>query len=454
MAELRSLKISAGDPSLRDLQRATGYARSTLADAFNPRRPTLPPLALVTALVRAFGGSAQDVAIWENAWKTVRAGADSGGAPRPVPAQLGRDLADFTGRREYVTHLCDLLAPTSETHPDGPATVAVITGSGGVGKTALGLHAAHRLSGQFPDGQLYANLRGMSPTPAKVEDLLAGFLRALAGEGVAVPVEVDDRAAAYRSLLAGRQILVLLDDALDSAQVRSLLPAAAGCGVVVTSRSRLPGLDSVCRVDLDVLDDEEARMLFARIVGPARAGADPHATDAVLTFCGGLPLAIRIAAGRLACERGWTTRTLADLLADQQHRLDELNVEDRSVRAAFQLSYSRLPSLVACTFRALALLAGPYICVSEVSALLNIADRDARRHLAALVDIHFLQDAGDGRFRLNELFRVFAADRARAEDRPDAYMTHPDRGAGFGNSNGRRSKVSELRCQAVMTPGT
>ena len=204
------------------------------------------------------------------------------------------------------------------------------------------MHAAHQVSAQFPDGQLYVDLLGASAQPAAPGEVLARFLRDLGVEGDKVPARDDERAALYRTTLTGRRVLILLDNAKDAAQVRPLLPGSSSCAVLVTTRNRTPDLASMRFVDLNVLEDTEALALFSRIVGEERAAAEPDATAEVLVACAGLPLAIRICAARLAARRQWRIATLAARLRNQHRRLDELKTGDLAVRASFQVSYDSL----------------------------------------------------------------------------------------------------------------
>src|SRR5580692_3045772 len=264
--------------------------------------------------------------------------------PVPAPAQLPADVADFTGRDDQVRHLVDLLSSASADDESGAVRIALVAGAGGLGKTSLAVHAAHRVRGSFSDGQLYVDLLGATPHPLPAADVLARFLRDLGVDGREIPVDEDERAARYRTILAGRRMLIVLDNARDAAQVRSLLPGSASCAVLVTTRNRMADLASTRLVDLNVLDDDEALTLFTRVVGDERAAAEPEATAELLLACAGLPLAIRICAARLVTRSGWTIRAMANRLRDEHRRLDEMTVGDLAVRASFEVSFSSLPA--------------------------------------------------------------------------------------------------------------
>ena len=199
--------------------------------------------------------------------------------------QLPADITDFTGRDLHVKVLCDLQPAEAADDRPGAVMVGLVTGAGGLGKTTLAVHAAHRLRPRFPDGQLYVDLLGASPQPLTPADVLARFLRDLGVDGTRIPADEAERAALLRTRLTGRRMLILLDNARDAAQVRPLLPGSSGCAVLVTARNRLPDLTVARLVDLDVLDDQEARSLFASIVGAERATAEAEATSEVLAAC-------------------------------------------------------------------------------------------------------------------------------------------------------------------------
>jgi DNA-binding SARP family transcriptional activator len=340
----------------------------------------------------------------------------------PVPAQLPADVADFTGRGDQVKHLCDVLSSASADDDPGVVRIALVAGSGGLGKTSLAVHAAHRVRASFPDGQLYVDLLGATPQPLPAADVLARFLRDLDVDGREIPVDEDERAARYRSVLAGRRILVVLDNARDAAQVRPLLPGSASCAVLVTTRSRMPDLASTRLVDLNVLDDDEALALFTRVVGDERAAAEPEATAELLLACAGLPLAIRICAARLATRRGWAIRSMANRLRDEHRRLDELRAGDLAVRASFQVSFASLPTSAgpdgippADAFRLLGLWQGPSISSTAAAALFGTRGYLAEDALEALVDTHLLESTSPDRYKFHDLLRVYSSERAVAD---------------------------------------
>jgi DNA-binding SARP family transcriptional activator len=337
----------------------------------------------------------------------------------PAPAQLPADIADFTGRDEQVKRLSDLLSGTGASGDPGAVRIAVVAGAGGLGKTSLAVHAAHRVRRRFPDGQLYVDLLGATAAPLLPGDVLARFLRDLGVDGRDIPVDEDERAARYRTTLARRRMLVVLDNARDAAQVRPLLPGSASSAVLVTTRSRMPDLASTKLVDLNVLDDDEALKLFVKVVGEERAAAEPEATAELLDACAGLPLAIRICAARLVTRSGWTVRAMAGRLHDEHRRLDEMRAGDLAVRASFQVSFTSLPPSTdkqgidpARAFCLLGLWQGPSISSAAAAALFGIPEYSAEDALEVLVDTHLLESVATDRYRFHDLLRVYAAERA------------------------------------------
>ncbi|QER99615.1 AfsR/SARP family transcriptional regulator [Streptomyces venezuelae] len=330
------------------------------------------------------------------------------------PAQLPATVPDFTGRAAFVRELGDRLA-TAEGHV---MAVSALAGIGGVGKTTLAVHVAHAARPHFPDGQLYVDLQGAGNRAAAPETVLGSFLRALGMPDSAIPDSLDDRAALYRSTLDGRRVLVLLDNARDAAQIRPLLPGTAGCAALVTSRIRMVDLAGAHLVDLDVMSPEEALQLFTRIVGTERVQSEREAALDVVAACGFLPLAIRIAASRLAARRTWTVSVLAAKLADERRRLDELQAGDLAVKATFELGYGQLEPAQARAFRLLGLADGPDISLVAASAVLDLPLWDTEDLLEALVDTSLLESAAPGRYRYHDLVRLYARACADRDEQP------------------------------------
>ncbi len=338
----------------------------------------------------------------------------------------------------------------------GVVRIALVAGSGGLGKTSLAVHAAHRVRAGFPDGQLYVDLLGATSHPLPPADVLARFLRDLGVDGRDIPVDDDERAARYRTVLAGRRMLVVLDNARDAAQVRPLLPGTASCAVLVTTRSRMPDLTRTRLVDLNVLDDDEALTLFTKVVGDERAAAEPEATAELLLACAGLPLAIRICAARLATRSGWTIRTMANRLRDEHRRLDELRVGDLAVRASFQVSFASLPAgtpadgiAPADAFRLLGLWQGPSISSAAAAALFGTPEYLAEDALETLVDAHLLESTSADRYKFHDLLRVYSSERAVAD------LSEPDRNAAIGRLlelvHAHRRRRRPRRCRRIAT---
>ncbi|MEU2790226.1 BTAD domain-containing putative transcriptional regulator [Streptomyces sp. NPDC007100] len=332
------------------------------------------------------------------------------------PQQLPATVADFTGRVAFVTELSEQLA----TAEGRVMAVSALTGIGGVGKTTLAVHVAHAAHSHFPDGQLYVDLQGAGHSPSDPEAVLGAFLRALGTPDAAIPNGVEERAALYRSALAGRRVLALLDNARDAAQVRPLLPGTEGCAALITSRVRMIDLAGAHLVDLDVMSPDEAFTLFTLIVGEERVNAEREASMDVVGACGFLPLAIRIAASRLAARRTWTVSVLARKLADERRRLDELRAGDLAVNSTFELGYKQLEPRQARAFRLLGLADGPDISLAAAAALLDMDTDSAEVLLESLVDTSLLESAAPGRYRFHDLVRLYARSCAERDEQPPA----------------------------------
>ncbi|MYU20406.1 BTAD domain-containing putative transcriptional regulator [Streptomyces sp. SID8352] len=348
--------------------------------------------------------------------------AEPSGEPAAVlvrPAQLPATVPDFTGRASFVRELGEVLASASGSAAEGRVmAVSALAGIGGVGKTTLAVHVAHQARAAFPDGQLYVDLMGAGTGWAEPETVLGSFLRALGTADSAIPDSLQERAALYRSVLDGRRVLVLLDNARDAAQVRPLLPGTDGCAALVTSRVRMVDLAGAHLVDLDVMAPDEALALFTRIVGEERVGSERKAALDVVAACGFLPLAIRIAASRLASRRTWTVSVLAAKLADERRRLDELQAGDLAVKATFELGYGQLEPAQARAFRLLGLADGPDISLRAAAAVLDLPVEDTEDVLESLVDTSLLESAAPGRYRLHDLVRLYARSCAERDEHP------------------------------------
>ncbi|MFD1544272.1 ATP-binding protein [Nonomuraea guangzhouensis] len=326
---------------------------------------------------------------------------DPAGSGRPpIPRQLPAGVAAFVGRRRELMALADYHENAST------MTVVAIDGMAGVGKTALAVHAAHRLTSRFPDGQLFVNLHGHTEEMSPVDpgDALARVLRTLGVVDEHIPEHIDDRAALYRSVLADRKILIVLDNAADEDQVRPLLPAGPGCGLIITSRRRLIALDGTRTLSLDVLPPREAVALFTRTAGKEQV-ADAPATVLVeiVERCGLLPLAIRIAAVQLQARATWSAGHLLNRLTDD--RLAELTAGPHSVTAALDLSYQRLSEEQRRVYRLLGSHVGTEFGAAEAAAALGTTVTRARRLLERLLDVHLLRESAPCRYRFHDLVR-------------------------------------------------
>jgi tetratricopeptide (TPR) repeat protein/transcriptional regulator with XRE-family HTH domain len=344
-------------------------------------------------------------------------------APVPVPRELPADVGVFTGRAVELAELDLLLhdAPGAAS-AGGPVVISAVSGTAGVGKTALAVRWAHRVAPQFPDGQLYVNLRGYDPDqPVTASEALAGFLRALGVTGQDVPVEEAERAARYRSLLAGRRLLVVLDNAATVEQVRPLLPGTPSVMVVVTSRDSLAGLvarDGARRLDLDLLPTSEAVALLSALIGE-RAKAEPVAVEVLAEMCVRLPLALRVAAELAASRPDTPLAVLAAELGDEEERLALLDAggDPRgAVVSVFSWSYRHLEADAARMFRLLGLHPGADWDRYATAALADVGLAEARRLLGVLARAHLIQPVGSDRYGMHDLLRAYARELADVQD--------------------------------------
>jgi DNA-binding SARP family transcriptional activator len=339
-----------------------------------------------------------------------------------VPRQLPAAAGHFTGRGAELTWLTDL-APCRDPQAAAGDTVVIsaIDGMAGIGKTALAVHAAHRVSGRFPDGQLFVDLHGYTKghPPREPGDALGMLLRALRVPAQRIPEDTQERAALYRQCLAGTRTLVLLDNAADEAQVRPLLPAAPGCLVLVTSRRRLKGLDDARSVPLDLLTPRDAVALLHAVAGPGRVPADDPLLDEIAHLCGRLPLALRIAGALLRHRPAWSPEHLAALLRDEHRRVSALSDGERDLATVFDLSYLGLSGRHRLLLRRLGLVPGPDADAYAAAALLDADPDTATGLLEDLADHNLLIAHAPGRYRLHDLIRAHARSLAATDPAPD-----------------------------------
>ncbi len=302
--------------------------------------------------------------------------------------------------------------------------VSAISGMAGIGKTAFAVHCAHQIKDRYPDGQLYANLRGFDPSrsPLSPESVIRAFLEALGTPPTRIPAGNDAQIGLYRSLLADRRMLIVLDNVLDAEQVRPLLPGTPGCLTLITSRNQLTSLaatDGARLITLDPLTRDEARELLTARLGADRVAAEPSATDGIIDRCGRLPLALAIVAARAAARPDFPLATLAEELGEGNggagDSLDALRGGDAAtnVRTAFSLSYQALSPPAARLFRLLGLHPGPDVSLPAAASLVGLPARRARPVLTELADANLVAEPRPGRFTLHDLLRAYAAEQVQ-----------------------------------------
>jgi tetratricopeptide (TPR) repeat protein/transcriptional regulator with XRE-family HTH domain len=347
-------------------------------------------------------------------------------APPAARRTLPRDVATFAGRH---LELEQLLAAVSDVERSGQ-TVAIVAidGMAGVGKSAFAIHAAHRLAPEFPDGQLFLDLRAHAAglRPLDPFDALGTLLLTVGVAAQSVPQDLDARAALWRDHVSARRMLIVLDDAAGNDQVRPLLPGVPGCLVLITSRRRLSALEDARPLTLGTLPLADAMELLTRLVGAAGQAAEPSAITDLAELSGRLPLAIGLLAGRLRSHPAWTVGHVVATLRAAQDRLAEIHAENVAVEAAFELSYRDLPPDLQRLFRRLGVHPGREIERCAAAALDGIEPAEAGRRLDALYDHHLVDERAPGRYRMHDLVRAYArslagrdptGDRDRAVDR-------------------------------------
>ncbi|WP_052866302.1 AfsR/SARP family transcriptional regulator [Streptomyces niger] len=349
-------------------------------------------------------------------------GAGAGGAPTGPPRLLPRPPARFLGREAAMSRLTAAL--TEEDGADGDSPLAVVTGPAGVGKTACAVQWAHQHSAEYPDGQLFADLRGFGEGDAtEPAAVLRFFLTALGTPEHAVPTSATAASALYRSLVADRRLLVVLDNAHSSAQVRPLLPGGPGCATIVTSRSRLDGLvatDCARPVGLQVFGVSEGVALLGAMLGAERVDEDPEAARELVELCDGLPLALRAAVAQLTARPRWRLARLASALRDERRRLSLLSAEDTGIASALRMSVARLSADDARLLSALATSADGQLNASAAAALAGSDLERTQDGLARLAEMHLVDEAATDVYTISTLTQLFARDGNSEADGTEA----------------------------------
>jgi transcriptional regulator with XRE-family HTH domain/tetratricopeptide (TPR) repeat protein len=429
---LRQQRTAAG-LTQEDLAERSGVSVRAIAD-LERGRTRKPYPSSVRALVRALGlpeSAGTELVLRYRAGDgtaAAEAGPAEAGEPSEaaggftVPRQLPTRVPHFAGRAEELAQLDAVLDAAASDQATGATGVVIsaIGGTAGVGKTALALHWAHRVAHRFPDGQLYANLRGFDAGNGKAADpadVLRGFLDALGVHPERLPGDAEGLAALYRSVLAGRRMLVLLDNAADAAQVRPLLPASPECLVIVTSRRELAALaarEGARLLQLDVLSEQEANELLVARLGKERAAGEPWAVTELAALCARLPLALSVVVARAAAAPKLPLSSLAAELTELGGRLDALDAGDpaANVRTVLSLSYRHLPTAAARMFRLLGLHPGPDISAAAAASLAGVPVAQARVALRDLTRASLLMEVVPGRFAFHDLLRAYAAEQA------------------------------------------
>ena len=407
---LRRLRAKAG-LTQEELAQAAGVGARTVSDlergvALTARKETARLLADGLGLDGVVRASFEAAARGRS---PALAGGVTG-ATRTLP----RDIASFTGREPELRQLAGVM--TGAASPSGVVSIHAIGGMAGVGKTALAVHAAHRLAERFPAGQIFLSLHGHTPGQAPVDpaDALASLLLTTGVPAAQIPPGVEARTALWRDRLAERQLLLVLDDAASSEQVVPLLPGSGGSLVLVTSRRHLSALEDATAVSLDTLPPDQAAELLVRLAGRAGLSPDDRVVTEIARLCGFLPLAIGMVARQLHHHPAWTAAALADELAAARDRLELMQAENLSVAAAFDLSYQDLTPGQQRLFRCLGLHPGTDIDAYAAAALDGTGLADARRHLNGLYDQYLIAEPAHGRYRLHDLIRQHARSKAAA----------------------------------------
>jgi hypothetical protein len=421
--DLRRLRHLAGSPSYRELARTALFAPSVLSSAAAGYR--LPTLPVTLAFATACGG---DRDTWERRWRMVASKAGAATefrdlrppapiaavteqpqsfrrlAPAPArPAQLPMGSCTFVGRRQSLGNARHFICQSTPLK-----FPLVVSGPIGVGKTAFALRLADDISADFPDGQLYADLSTSGRGGQRPDEIIGGFLRALAVPASHVPDDPTERVGLYRSLLAQRRLFVLLENARDEYQVRPLLGRTSHSQLVVTGRARLLGLEGAHRIDLPAFCRTESMALIGLLAGAQRVRAEFEAADALAELCGDLPLAVNIVGRKIAARPEWPIAYTARLLASRDRLMDSLSVGDVNVRDRFASAYKQLPPAGQQMLHRLARRGTGWATAIGLAAAMGTDIGSSDELLESLVDAGLLTRAGvAGRYYISTLVSMF-----------------------------------------------
>ncbi|MBX6751249.1 MAG: tetratricopeptide repeat protein [Micromonosporaceae bacterium] len=453
----------------RELAAKTGWSHAIIGEYL--AGTALPPTDRFDQLIQILGATRSELGPLATARDRVEElrrpsrAASAASATRSaerVPRELPAPVPGFVGRRPQLSEL-NRIAASAGTETGLP--IAAICGGGGVGKTALAVHWAHRRAADFPDGQLYIDLRGFSARePVAAVDALGRFLNALGVEPDRIPSGVDERASRYRTMLAGRRMLVVLDNAVSAEHVRPLLPGSATCMVVVTSRDSLAGLvaaDGAQRIQLDVLAESDGINLLRALL-PDRVDAQPKEASALVHLCGGLPLALRVAAEVAASRPDEPLSEIVAELGADQDRLELLDAGDgpNTLRAVLSWSYRRLSPGAARLFRLFGVEPGPDLSLAAAASLAGVSLSTGRRLVGELTRAHMLAEVSPGRYAPHQVLRAYARellhDEAAHDRRPamrrllDHYVHTADRADRVLDPTRSRIDLVEMSPGAVV----
>ncbi|MEV4644915.1 tetratricopeptide repeat protein [Saccharopolyspora sp. NPDC049357] len=345
---------------------------------------------------------------------------ESARRPVSVPRELPEPPGAFTGRETELAALTSAL--DAESQLASTVVVSALGGAGGIGKTWLALHWAHKHAERFPDGQLFVNLRGFDPfdEPLTPREAVRGFLDALGVASQDVPPDLDAQLGLYRSLVAGRRILIVLDNARDSTQVVPLLPGTSTCTVLVTSRDRLAGLvtrHNAQPIKVGTLGEADSRALLARRVGQARLDAEAEAVAELIRYCAGLPLALSIVAGRAVLDPQIPLAELAAELRDRSSRLEAFDAGEPTacLEAVLSWSYQALDKHQSRVLGLMGLAPGADISLAAVTSLSGVPMQTLKSSLRALENVSLVSREAQGRYRMHDLVRLYTGQRARQD---------------------------------------